>query len=214
MQPRNSPNLLMNIFKKIRHPLYYQKILIFCYEIKQNSKSFQAKLPIWIGYASLDEINDLFRDQEMDLKVYSWEHLKKKVEDGTWKCIIARYNNQIVAYAFYSNIEMIFAGSTKIEFKLPEYSGYGFREFVRPKYRNKNIHKAINTFRSRLAAKNGGHKVFVAINHTNNIAIHNQKKLGSRLVGSVTFIKTRFFHKVFLSKSIYKTGLRIKKIDE
>ena len=183
-----------SIFKKY---IYYQKILIFCNDTR-TSVSLQANLPIWLGHAKLNEIVEMHKDQELDLKYYPWSFLEEKIENKIWNCIIAKYNDMIIGYSFYSNSEMIFAGSKTIEFKLPKYFYYGFREFVRPKYRGKNIHKALNSYRSFLASESGCYKLFVAIN-SNEISIHNHEKLGGYKVGSVTFIKNKFFNKAFVS---------------
>jgi hypothetical protein len=53
---------------------------------------------------------------------------------------------------------------------------------------------------------------FNAVNSTNNSQIHNVNKIGGVLVGTVFFVKNRFFNKVFISKSLKKTGLKIKRI--
>ncbi len=203
----------MNIFKKIRRFVYYQRVLVYIFDVKEYNKSFQAKIPVWIGNASLDEIKELNRNQGMDLTEYPWEFLKKKIENGTWVCMIAKYEKTIVGYMFYSTNEMSFAGTKKIEFDLPPHTGYQLRCFVHPAYRNLAILKQlVQAAGSAMRTQHGIAIAFWAVNGTNKIQIHNCEKLGNRFVGSITFIKSKFFNKAFVSKGIHKAGLKIKGI--
>jgi hypothetical protein len=130
----------------------------------------------------------------------------------SWKCIVARSEKRIVGYAFYSIDEMSFAGSKSIEFYLPTNAAYDFREFVNPAFRKLSIHKELLDFRLKTLKQSRVNIAFCAVNSTNKPSIHNCKKTGGAVIGSATFVKTRFFNKVFISKSLYKAGLTIKKI--
>lgn len=202
----------MNIFKKTKRLVYYQKVLIYTFSTKEYDKSFQAKTPVWIGHASLDEIKELNHNHEMDLKVYQWQFLKEKIENGTWKYIVAKSEKKIVGYAFYSTNEMSFAGTKTIEFDLPPHAGYIFRNFVHPKFRNLSVGKQLAGIQIRALNKCGAGIAFGAVNSTNKVQLHNYNKMGGTAVGSVTFIKTSFFDTAFISKSIYKTGLKLRRI--
>lgn len=202
----------MNIFKKTKRLVYYQKVLIYTFSTKEYNKSFQAKTPVWIGHASLDEIKELNRNHEMDLKVYQWQFLKEKIENGTWKYIVAKSEKKIIGYAFYSTNEMSFTGTKTIEFDLPVHAGYIFRHFVYPKFRNLSVGKQLVGISTRALNKCGAGIAFGAVNSANKVQLHNYNKMGWTAIGSVTFIKTSFFDKVFISKSIYKTGLKLRRI--
>lgn len=148
----------------------------------------------------------------MDLKVYPWKFLKERIKNDIWKCIIAKSEKRIVGYTICGTHEMSFAGAKRVEFDLPQKAGYIFRHFVHPTFRNLSIGKQLGYVAIRTLNECGALIAFSAVNSSNKIQLHNYKKLGGSLVGSVTFIKTSFFNKVFISKGIYKAGLKITRI--
>jgi len=207
-------SLMNKIFRKIRRFVYYQKILIYSFDVKKGHEYFRAKIPLWIGTPTLDELKELDADKEMDLRVYPWKYLKEKVENHLWKCVIAKSENRIVGYIFYSLSEMSFAGSKKIEFNLPHYAGYPFRLFVHPGFRNLQIGKQLEQEadeRIKESKQDGVAIAFRATNSTNKIQLHNYEKLGGKFIGSVTFLQSRFFNTAIISRGIKRAGLTIKK---
>lgn len=110
---------------------------------------------------------------------------------------------------------MTIAGSKKIEFSLPPYAAYSFRNFIIPKYRNLTIYKHLVHVEMKLLKKQGINIRIDAVDSNNKIALNIIKKQPWHIYfGSVNFILTKFFNKVFISKGIYNAGLKIKRIYE
>lgn len=200
------------VINKLRRFVYYQKILLYGFNAQNYKEEFRAKTPVWIGPASSDDIKELYQNKDIDLNELPWEFLKEKIESNTWKIIAAKSEDKCVGYASYSTNEMSFAGSKRIEFELPPNTVYIFRDFVLLQFRNLSIGKHLGDFRMKKLKKDGVSIVFAVVNSTNKIQIHNYGKWGGFFIGSVTFMKTRFFNKVFISKNIIKTGLKVRRI--
>ncbi|GAH01323.1 unnamed protein product, partial [marine sediment metagenome] len=165
---------------------------------------------IEFGYASLDEIKELYSNPQMDLKVYQWEFLKEKLTSGTWKCTVVKYGGKLIAYGFYSIKEMALVGTKKVSFDLPTQSVYFFRLFVHPDFRKLYVSKSLYNFRINEVRCIGNSLIFCAVNSTNQIQIHNLEKIGWKLVGSIIFLKTKISNTVFISRKISKFGLKLK----
>jgi hypothetical protein len=200
---------LKELIKRLGYFIYYQKVYIFEWNLKNNRKMFEAKIPLVTSHASIDEVMQLHCQDEMDVKVYPQKFLKVKMETGAWKCIVAKYSGKIVGYAFYSTKEMSFSGSKNLKFKLPENCVYIFRNFVHLSFRNLSIHKKIEDTWLKIFQNNGIKYAYAAVNSTNEISINNFKKTGGEIIGSVYFFKTSIFNKAFLSSSINKRNLKI-----
>lgn len=200
----------MNIFKKIRKLIYYQKINILTFDTSAQDQGFQVKIPLQFSEASLAEIEELNRNSQWDLSLHPLEFLKEKRGTGSWKFLVAKSDGEIAAHACYSFNEMKIVGSREIEFELPPDTAYVFRMFVHPKFRGLQIHRQLENFRLKEVNKSGAASAFTAVNSTNVFSLDSCLKMGATVVGSVTFVKTRFFNKVFVSKSLYKTGLKRK----
>jgi ribosomal protein S18 acetylase RimI-like enzyme len=196
------------ITKFIKRLVYIEKIYIYSVNLKKTLGSPSLNTKIQFKEASLDDVKWINNNNEMDLKVYQWEYLKKKVESGIWKCIAVKYNNEIVGYGFYSNSEMIFKGTKKIAFELPKNSVYLFRFFVHTNYRNKSIGKNLSKFGSNIIQSNGASYGFSAIQSSNKIQIRNVEKLGRIKIGTVIFIKTKISNWAFVSIGIRKNRLK------
>lgn len=205
---------MINIFKKIERFIYCQRVLIYSFDTSKENKVFKATIPILICSPTLSELMQMNRDKQMDLKVYPWNYLKNKIKNNLWECIAAKYENKFVGYIFYSITEMSFAGSKLVEFKLPENAGYPFRLFIHPDFRNLQIGKQLEQEADERIKKSKHNDIVIAFratNSTNKIQLHNYKKLGGTCVGSVTFLKSRFFNTAIVSRGIKTAGLRIKK---
>jgi ribosomal protein S18 acetylase RimI-like enzyme len=200
------------MFKIIRRFVYYQKVLVYGFNAQDYNEEFRAKTPVWIGPASSDDIKELYQNNDIDLNELPWEFLKEKIASNTWEIIAAKSEGKCVGYASYSTNEMSFSGTKRIEFELPPNTVYIFRDFVLPQLRNLSIGKHLGDFRMKKLKKDGVSVVFAVVNSTNKIQIHNYGKLGGFFIGSVTFVKTKFFNKIFISKSIMKAGLKVKRI--
>ena len=88
---------IISLFEKIRRPIYYQKVLVYSFDISKYNKMFKAKIPLRISHASVSEINKLHQNPAMNLKLYcSWDFLREKIEKGTWKCIVAKFKKKVI----------------------------------------------------------------------------------------------------------------------
>ena len=81
---------MMNIFKKIRRLVYYQKVEILTFDTSGENQGFQVKIPLQFSHASLAEIEELNRNHVWDLSLHPWEFLKEKRESGSWKFLVAK----------------------------------------------------------------------------------------------------------------------------
>lgn len=202
---------ISGIIQKIRRLIYYQKVLVFTWEMEDYRK-FNQKITVSMRGASLDEIEELYRNPKMDLKVYQWEVLKEKIRSGSWKCIIAKSENKILGYMMHSTNDMSVVGSKTIEFEIPQNACYNFKLFVDPAYRNLSISKQLTVYTMEILNKVGTFTFFSAVNSTNKIHLTNNKKIGKTIIGSIIFFKSFFLNKVFISKRLKKAGLKIKRI--
>jgi len=199
----------------IQRIVYFQKVLIYRFNVTECIQRIQSKRPILIERPSLDEIKELNESQEMDLNGYSWSYLSEKIMSGVWQCIGAKNVDKIIGYIFFSTQEMSFAGTKTVEFILPPNAGYPFKLFVHPDYRNMGLGKQLEQAADagiRSSRKSNHIIAYRATNSTNNIQIHNYKILGGVYIGSVTFIKTKIFDKVLISYKLRREGLKIKSI--
>ena len=206
---------LINLYERILNLIYYQRALVYSHDLDNYNKVVEAKIPLVISHASVDEIKKLHQNPEMDLKVFSWDYLRKKIETGTWKCLVAKYEDKVIGYTFYSKDELPIWGTKKIEFALPPDAAYGFRSFVLSEYRNLSIAKQLHHVKMEILKKQEIKIKFAGADSTNK-AMRNiiEKQQEGICIGSVTFMLTKFFNKVFISKGIYNAGLTIKRIYE
>lgn len=204
----------MNLKKILMRFFYYQKVLIYRFDVKDYEKEYKSNIPLFIEHASFEDIKEIYENKEMDLKEVPWDYLTDKFKKSIWKIIVAKIDKKCVAYASYSETEMSFVGTKRIEMMLPQHSIYIFKDFVIPEYRNKLIGKHLGDYRIKALKEEGTTIGFAAVNSTNQVQIHNFGKLGGYYIGFVTFIKCKFFNEVFISKSIVKSGLKIQKIIE
>lgn len=180
---------------------------MFAWRLSEYTSSFRAKTPILITHPTLDDLKELNMDPEMDLRVYPWEFLKDKTQSNTWKCVVAASQSKKVGYLFYSTKEMSFSGTKTVHFDLPPRSAYNFRIYVHPAYRKLSIQKALIDFTWNLQRSADITTTFACVNSTNRPSISNFLRTGGTVIGSVIFLKTAFFNKVIVSRSLFKTPL-------
>lgn len=202
--------MFSKIIIRLREAVYYQRVLIF--KLSTDHLVGQPLCPefIQILNATLEDVRKLHSDPDMDLKDYTWNFLREKIANNLWHCLFAKMDNRAIGYTFYTIHEMTFRGAKKVEFALPQGAAYLFRTFVHPMGRNKGIGKMLGTARLRVVKDKGSIEAYVAVNSTNEVSIHNSKKLGGRVIGSMVFVKTRFFNKAYRSPLLLSSGLKLK----
>ena len=189
--------------------VHYQKVLVFRLDTGKVRLPRKTGFPLVFETAGLEEVQALHADPRMDLKVYAWEQLREKLEGGSWRVTLARRDGRAVGYALYSTTEMHITGTRTLAFDLPRGNAYGFRHFVRPDCRNSGVGKGLIVYQLAALKGQGLSALYLAVNHDNRVQIGNLRQLGADRVGDVTFIRSRFFHKVILSRGLQAWGLNV-----
>jgi len=200
--------------RRLKTIFYYERVVLYGYDLKKGHE-YELKTNMTLCNAAIEDIDQLFHDKmNTDLTSIKWDKWKEKILNGLWKGFLIKDGQSIIAQAFYS-IEDIFLGGTKwVELILPQHSAYGFKLFTRPDYRGKRLGQAITSYRLNYAKMNGIKKFYTAIFSDNKISRHNEEKIGGYYIGSVLFIKCRFFNWIILSPGIIFEGIKIKKISD
>lgn len=204
--------IVRSLLKKIIRFFYYERVVLYGYDLTKQHK-YESKTGMKLCNASMEDIDLLFHDKmNTDITTIKYDLWKEKISNGSWKGYLIKNGQEIVAQAFYS-IEDIFFGGTKwVELTLPEGSAYGFKLFARPDYRGKGLGQAITSFRLNSAKNQGVKKFYTIILSHNKVSRHNEEKIGGYYIGSVLFIKCRYFNWVLLSPGIIIEGLKKKQI--
>lgn len=201
---------MLNIIKKVKNFFYYERSVLYGYDLSKYHE-LELKTDMTLCKAAVEDVEQLYYDEmNTDLTSIKLDLWKEKISNGLWKGFLIKDGDSIVAQAFYS-IEDIFFGGTKwVTLDMPPNSAYGFKLFARPDYRGRKLGQAVTSFRLNCAKKDGIKKYYTIIFADNKISRHNEEKIGGFLVGSIIFLKCRFFNKVFLTPGIYMDGLRTK----
>lgn len=204
--------ILRSLIKKIIKFFYYERVVLYGYDLRVMH-DFEFKTDMRMRKASLEDVEKLYQDElNTDITSIPLKVWKEKILKGLWKGFILLDGNAIVAQAFYS-VEDVFVGGTKrVLLNLPLDSAYGFKLFTRPDYRGKKLGQAITSFRLNNAKKEGIKKFYTIIYADNVVSRHNEEKIGGYLVGSIIFLKCRFFNKVFFTPGIGRAGFTVKEI--
>ena len=165
---------------------------------------------IQLSPAGVKDICNLHAKPDFDLMDYPLSMLRQKFSHGLWHGLLAKADNEVVGYAFFTKHEIIFGGSKLVALNLPRQSVYLFRTFVHPSARNMGIGKALVGMRLKLCGQQGLTEAYAAVNNTNMVSIKNCKTLGGKIIGSVFFLKTRFFNWVICSPGLLISGLKSK----
>jgi len=203
-----------SLIKKIRDFFYYERVVLYAYDLSMHH-DFETIPNLRCSLASLKDVDQLYHDElNNDLISIQWDLWKGKISNGVWRGFICKDGDSIVAQAFYSIEDIFFRGTKSVILNLPVNSAYGFKLYTRPNYRGKKLGQAITSFRLNNAKKDGITKFYTVIYANNVVSRHNEEKIGGYLLGSVIFLKCRFFNKVILTPGIKKERLRIKKVSD
>ena len=205
-------NFIKSLIIKIKKFFYYERLVLYGYDLRVQH-DFESKTNMEMCQASLEDINELYHDvSNRDITSIEWDVWKEKISKGLWKGFILKNGHTIVAQAFYSIEDVFVKGTKRVVLNLPTSSAYGFKLFTRSDYRGKKLGQAITSFRLNHAKKVGIKKFYTIISANNVVSRHNEEKIGGYLVGSIIFLKCRFFNKVFLTAGIKREGFSIKEI--
>ena len=202
--------LFLIIFKKVEHFFYYQRVVLYANDLGTDI-DYESKTNMKLEVAKLEDVKRLYNDDSnQDIKTIDWELWEEKFSQGLWRGFVCKDGKSIVAQAFYSREEIFFKGTKWLFFSMPPDWAYGFKLFTRKDYRGKKIGQAISSFRINRAREEGIIRFIWAINSDNEVARGIQEKLGGYKIGSIVFLKCRFFNKVFFSPWLIKKGFVIK----
>lgn len=204
--------MLNKLYKKIKNFLYYQRIVLYGYDLNKVH-NFESMKRYTFHVASVKDLEETYVDEvNTDLRSISLSLWKKKITEGLWKGFMCKDGQMVVAQAFFSVEDAFFGGTKWVVLTMPPNSAYGFKLYTRPDYRGQKLGQAITSFRLN-SAKNGGvERFYTVINSGNEVSRHNEEKIGGYLIGSVIFVKCRFFNIVLISPYIYMEGFRPKEI--
>ena len=203
---------MLNIIKKVKNFFYYERVVLYGYDLSKYHE-LESKTDMTLCKAAMEDVEQLYHDKmNTDLTSIKLDLWKEKISNGLWKGFLIKDGDSIVAQAFYSTEDIFFGGTKWVTLHMPPNSAYGFKLFARSDYRGRKLGQAVTSFRLNSAKKDGIKKYYTIIFADNKISIHNEEKIGGFLVGSIIFLKCRFFNKVFLTPGIYFDGLRVKEI--
>lgn len=208
--------LCFNLIKKIKNFFYYERVVLYGYDLRVNH-DFEARIPdnMKLLSATVKDVEELYYDDlNTGINSIEWNIWEEKISKGLWKGFICKDGDALVAQAFHSMEDIFFGGTKWVVLNLPPDSAYGFKFYTRPDYRGKKLGQAITSFRLNNAQKEGIKNFYTIILHDNKVARHNEEKIGGYPIGSVIFLKCRFFNKVFLTPGLLRAGFRIKKITD
>jgi RimJ/RimL family protein N-acetyltransferase len=103
-------------------------------------------------------------------------------------CFIAEENGDIVNYTWVSFNEA-FVDELELKMRLSPSSAYQYDEYTVPKYRGKGILPAVLTFAGDYLFQNGIREIYELVASNNYSSLRAHKKIGSRKMGEVTFIR-------------------------
>lgn len=91
---------LINQVDTIKNLIYYQKVLLHYIDVRKDNKPYKAKIPILVNRASIAEIKKLYRNPDMELKVYPWNFLREKYKRAPGNALLqkAKKNSLVIHF--------------------------------------------------------------------------------------------------------------------
>ena len=192
--------------KRFKDFFYYQRVVIYANDLSKDH-AFELNSSMQIAEATLEDIERLYNDDlNQDIKSIDWEIWKENISKGLWRGFVCKDGESIVAQTFYSLVDIFFGGTKWVVLSIPPGWAYGFKLYTREDYRGKKMGQAITSFKIIRMKQEGLRGYFGVINSDNVISRRVREKMGGYKIGSIVFLKCRYFNKVFLSPWLIKKG--------